>query len=237
MNLVWTYKDFIHNDLEKRQKITTFYKTSITKAKKLNYLTEIYTNHTEFDTLIDISHFTNHESLFWDEFKFIPLANRYDDYILIDGDVFIHKKFPKLDKYDVYFDTFETGRRNYETIYKEEVDKLDSLGIGQVIEEWETDVYDIACCGILYFKDKEFQKLYYTKWKIFRDFVSDNIKYLRANYCTVVGAQYLLTLLIKYHNKSHYYFTNKLREPCEYYVHHAGKEKFSNEKLEFDILI
>lgn len=237
MNLIWTYRDFIHNDIDKRNKMTRLYNISIRKAKELKYFTEIYTNHTEFDGIIDKSHFTQHHSIFWDEFKFLPLSSRYDDFMLIDGDVFIHKEFPKLDKYDVYFDTYERGRKNYEQIYKDEVDKLDSLGIGDIFEEWKTDVHDIACCGVLYFRDKEFQRLYYTKWKRFRDFVQENIEHLRPKYCTVIGAQYLLTLLINFHKKSHYYFSNKLREPCEFYVHHAGHEKFTNEKLEFDILI
>lgn len=236
MKLIYTYKDFIHNDVEKREIILEYYKKSISRAKSLGYEIELYTNHEVLTNLVDKVYWVNQDYIFWDAYKFIPLEERDDDFLLIDGDVFMHKKLPELNQHDFYFDTFEIGEKNYSNIYKKNVDILTELGIGDFIEEWKPDVKKITCCGILYFNDKKFQKLYLDKWKIFYKFVEENEGKVSYQHCTAIGAQYLLTLLMEYHNKSYHYFSSQLKEMNEYYIHYAGKDKFDR-KPKSDILI
>jgi hypothetical protein len=243
MRLIWTYdsKGFLHDSHKDRRTILlNYYMHSIETAKKFGYYTIMYCDLVHMDlfkNLVDEIHILeNYEnSPLWDSFKFKALEDQEDDnYCLIDGDVILHAKLPELDT-DVIFDSWEV--LNWKREYKNTIDKLTKLNIADHIKEWNYKQIPIMCCGILNIKTKINRLIYINNWKVFNNFVKENIEQIDTDYATAVGAQYLLTLITKYNNFTYKNLCEQFGENGNYYKHHAGIIKYKAPIVPTDRLI
>lgn len=225
MKLAWAYNCQTKLPRNIQDNITYYFINSINKAKKLGYYTKIYTNSSKFNLIADkvIRVPNNYYTQSWDSFKIFALSHMDNNTTLIDGDVFLHKPLPKLNTQELYFDTFETN--NWNLIYKETVDKLTNLNIQEIIPEWENTPQPIINTGLIFFNNIELKTKYLDRWFKFYNFCNKH-KNLNLSKLTPVGAQYLLTLLSKGHTIK--YFSKKLNEVNDYYVHHSGGAKYKN---------
>jgi hypothetical protein len=222
MNLIYTFDSNVNTDSHKLNVLKSYYTNSIASAKKLGYVTEIYSNCDWFDNLIDIKHNVFNEFTFWDAFKTIPLY-RNDNYILVDGDVIFHNRLPELDNsIDVYFDGWES----WLTIYDDCVNELNSMGISDIIPEWEVRKQRVINTGTLKINNIKLKELYLDRWFKLYEFCNQNKTNIKTfEMCCTITSQYLLTLLCE--NFNIHNFSNRLRIPNEYYTHHVGKEKYN----------
>lgn len=222
MKLAWAYNCKTALPKGIQDSITFYFINSINRAKKLGYNTEIYTNSSEFSSVADkvINVPDDYYNKMWDSFKFFALSYIDDKTILVDGDIFFHNLLPKLDTKEVYFDTFETNNWNF--VYKKVVNQLTDLNLNKIIPEWKNTPQPIMNTGLLYFNSKELKDKYLDRWFKFYNFCikHEHIDFARA---TAVGAQYLLTLLSEGYTTQ--YFSNKLNETNDFYIHHSGKVK------------
>ena len=223
MVLVYTFDKNVYSDLNKVEITLKFYKESIKRAKQLGYVVHIYTNEKTLEPLVDKFFLIESQfSLLWDSFKFKALEKLTDNYILVDGDVFIHKPLNRLLS-DVVVDTIEKG--NWNLLYSSTVRVLTNLDVKSVIPEWDGSFQSVFSCGVLYFNDLEFKNYYLQSWYKLNEFINYNKKYLDLYEATPVAAQYLLTLLTRKHHKTFSYYSKDLGVSNEYYIHYAGKDK------------
>ena len=122
MVIVYTFDSTVNEDKEKNTVIKNYYLESINRAKKLGYTVEMYTNCDWFTNVVDKVYIRERRSLLWDSYKFIPLLERKDNFILLDGDVFLDDKINLSTIHDVLFDTYETG--NWNLLYARSVNRL-----------------------------------------------------------------------------------------------------------------
>lgn len=228
MRLIWTYKtDVFPENSDRYNIIRGYYVKSFELAKKLDYTTELWSNKSDFLDLVDVHKVVGLPApLFWDALKIEPFRNRNTDFINVDPDVFLHKKMD-IPSSSVVFDGFEKGR-SYNLLYKDSIDKLTELGVKDVIPEWETDIKEITCVGVLGFNDLDFQQLFVERYDAITQFVNTHQDHFILKRCTTVAMQYLLTVLIKHHKIDYTYFSKKLGEPNEFYTHMIGKNKFNS---------
>jgi hypothetical protein len=244
MKLVWTYNILakVGNKTEERKTILiNYYIISIQEAKKLGYYCVMYTDSFSvkyFENLVDEIHvFDNYEnSVQWDCYKIKVLEDRDDDFCLIDGDVILQSKLPEF-KADVVFDTYEVA--NWKIEYEPVIKQFTELGIGDILEEWDDTKKYVFSCGILYFKDNKYKKLYVQQWKKYNNFLNEKLKdnKIDIDVATMVGGQYLVTLIANHNNLSTSYLTTLLGNDGPYYKHHCGIMKYDRPIVPRDRII
>lgn len=236
MKLIYTFDSKVNTDPSVHRILKKYYEESITRAKKLGYYTEIYSDVDWFNSVADkVNFIANANSLLWDAYKFIPLYERIDDFILLDGDIFLDRTIEIPDKADLVCDTYET--KNWNLLYSKTVRKLSELGIESIIPEWDCTPRPVISCGLLYFANKEFQFLYTDKWKKVNMFVSANREHLDLYSATATSAQFLLTLLADYNNFKVVNLAQDHGVHNGYYIHHAGKNKLKNQDLKLNYTV
>lgn len=223
MNLIYTFDINVNTDSHKLNVLKAYYTNSIISAKKLGYTTELYTNCNWFDELVDIKHNVTTSFEFWDMYKIIPL-NRNDNYMLVDGDILFHNRFPILeDSIDIYFDGWESWIDEYDKGVRE----LTELGLSNVIPEWEYKPQRTINIGVLKINNKKLLNKYINSWNLMHEFCKLNKDKSDFFYTYgTIASQYLLTLLCTDEFSKHN-FSNRLRIPNEYYTHYVGKEKYN----------
>ena len=225
--LVFTFDETLFKESKpaKYRQLLRFYKQALTKAKNLKYNIEIYTNSDKFNDVADKVHIVkDNKYKFWDSFKFIPLKERSDDYLLCDGDILFHDRISINYAKDVLFDAWEIA--NWSLVYSEDINKLTELGVKEVIPEWVNLRQQVMNCGILKFNDNEFKNVYIEKWETLHDFCLQHEDKLNFKKCTAIAAQYLLTILCNYYQATRYNYSTTLRLSNPFYVHYAGTAKF-----------
>lgn len=245
MELVWTYDGRVKvskmlND-SRRIMLLNYYILSITTAKKLGYYTVVYTDQNSIDffkNLVDeINVVDNYEnSILWDYLKIKVLEEREGDFCLIDGDVILRKKLPEFTA-DITFDTYEIG--NWGKEYKDPVNKLTNIDISKCIEIWDNLKKPVINCGILSIKNKSHRLEYVNLWKKYNKWVNENyIKHsLDIDYSTMIGAQYLLTLIVKSLNLTKHNLNTNMGEEGTYHRHYFGLTKFNESIVPKDHII
>jgi hypothetical protein len=130
---------------------------------------------------------------------------------------------PELDNsIDVYFDGWES----WLTIYDDCVNELNSMGISDIIPEWEVRKQRVINTGTLKINNIKLKELYLDRWFKLYEFCNQNKTNIKTfEMCCTITSQYLLTLLCE--NFNIHNFSNRLRIPNEYYTHHVGKEKYN----------
>ena len=222
MRLVWTYNNKVTGTTSNISNLKNYYKRSIKDAKGFGHITEMYSNDKEFEELVDVFHFIDKETLFWDEYKMIPLK-REEELVLIDGDIIWHQSFRLNRGVDVIIDSYETDI--WDSLYKDDVEKLTALGIGGVIPEWDGKRRQVYNTGVLSFNNKELQRLYVDRYERFKQFVMNHRDKANINRCTWIGAQYLLTSIIDVKGYSHYAYSKTIGESNGIYTHYLGEKK------------
>jgi hypothetical protein len=227
MNLIYTFdKNVYKNDSHKFDIIKSYYINSINSAKRLGYKTEIYTNSDIFNNYVDIINNISNEFTFWDGFKTLPLLDETDG-LLVDGDILFHSKMPVFDNdVDLYFDGWESWLE----LYSECVNELTSLGVKEIIPEWESIPQRVINIGILKINNTELRELYLDRWYKMYKFCNDNKNNMKYFYmCCTITSQYLLTLLSKKYNTQN--LSNILGKSNGYYTHFVGQQKYKSNPL------
>ena len=230
--LVFTFDKTLNEKTKpaKYRQLLRFYTQALKRGQALGYNVEMYTNSDKFDNIADKVHWVDkdfHKYEFWDSFKFVPLKERTDDYLLCDGDILFHERI-NIDKVsDVLFDAWEIA--NWSLVYSEDINKLTELGIKKVIPEWVNLRQHVMNCGILKFNDQELKNTYIDRWDKFHSFCIEHRDELNLKKCTAIGAQYLLTILCNYFNSTRSNYSTTLRQANPFYVHYAGTAKFQGD--------
>lgn len=227
MNLIYTFDVTVNeHSKHKMEVLKNLYINSILSAKKLGYTTEIYTNCNWFDAYVDIKHIVLEKFEFWDIFKIIPL-NRTDDYILVDGDILFHNRFPILDNsVDMYFDGWES----WITLYDDGVKELCEMGLDKVIPEWKYEPQRVINIGILRIHNNELKKIYLDRWNTMHEFCKTyKNKFKYFDIYGTLASQYLLTLLSKDYNIKH--ISNRLGINNGHYTHFVGSKKYKSNPI------
>lgn len=239
MKLIWTY-DISAKELSEvdRTILTNYYILSIKSAKNLGYYTIMYCNPSikEFwsDYADEVNEIDSYEdSPLWDSFKIKVLEDRDDEFCLIDGDVILHDRLPDLYN-DVVIDSYEI--MNWHSEYLPTIEKLTELNISDVIDIWESKRHYVMSCGVLYITPK-IRKMYVNLWKTFNQFVISNIDSIDTYRATAVGAQFLLTLMVKKKELRYNTLSKQFGERGEYYQHFFGENKYKHPLVPTDRII
>jgi hypothetical protein len=235
MKLVWTYDSSVErggkNDTTKTI-LLNYYLVSITSAKKIGYKTIMYCDEDisrYFENIVDELHIiTSYNTKIWDYLKVKVLEERTDEYCLIDGDLILEKQLPKFET-DIVVDTFETA--NWGVEYYPIAKHLENLGIGNYIKEWNSIRKPITSTGLLYIKDTTNKMKYVDSWYKCNEFINNNNINKNIDYISLVGGQYLLSLLSTEYNWSITTFSQTLGKRCEYYKHDAGERKYNSPRV------
>lgn len=240
MKLIWTY-DINAKQLSEvnRTILTNYYILSIKSAKNLGYYTIMYCNSSikDFwsDYVDEVNEVDNYEnSLLWDSFKIKVLEERDDEFCLIDGDVILHDRLPEFYN-EVVIDGYEI--MNWYSEYLPTIEKLTELNISDVIDLWECKRHYVMSCGILYIKTPEIRKTYVNLWKLFNQFVISNKDSIDTYRATGVGAQFLLTLMVKKNNLRYNSLSSHFGDRNEYYQHFFGDNKYKHPLVPTDTII
>jgi hypothetical protein len=239
MKLIWTYDGQTPmNKLsnEGRKYLLNYYILSITNAKKFKYKTSIYVDSVSaefFTGLVDEMHIVSNKynSLLFDYLKIQVIEDeKAEEYCLIDGDLILHQRLPIFNS-DIVFDTYEISNWKYD--YEEHLQILNRLNIKKYIPDWNIEEKPILNCGLLYIKDLNIKNEYVDDWKIYNQFINDNISNntIDSNSLpalTSIGAQYLLTLLVNKHKLNLNAINSKMGEDGKYYKHFYGYSKYNS---------
>lgn len=230
IKLIWTYNKDVHGFTgegeSKRKNLENYYKRSIYDAKAFGHPTEMYSNDTQFENLVNTFHYTNYQTLFWDEFKILPLYDTEVDFVLTDGDIIWHQQFTVNRNVDVLIDSYEEF--NWSSLYETDVNTLSYLNIQDIIPEWDGKRRAAFCTGILSFNNKKLQLLYLDRYLKFKEFVNKHRNMLNVSKCTAIGAQYLLATLVDNGGYSHYAYSQRPLVNNGIYTHYAGKKKLTD---------
>jgi hypothetical protein len=244
MKLIWTYNtnvnfgDQVGLHTPKRQLILlNYYIHSIKTAAGFGYYTIIYCDDAVSEYFNDIANEvivvdSYENSPLWDSFKIKVLEDRTDDFALIDGDVILHNKLP-LFTTDVTFDSYEIN--NFKFNYKEILNDLTNMGIGKVLSVWVNKQLPIISCGILSIKNKHLKENYISNWKLYNKFIIEHIDKVDIDFATMVGAQYLLSILAE--DTSQTKLSNFVGGDNEYYKHYCGPLKYKTPVVAVDYSI
>ena len=244
MKLIWTYNGKanvgkVTND--RRVTLINYYILSILSAKKLGYYCIIYTNKEEItyfeDIVNEIVELNEYEgSILTDSFKIKVLEERNDDFCLIDGDVILKDKLPEFNN-GIMFDTYEIG--NWKGEYEETVNKLTKLGISETIPFWIGSRVNVINCGLLRITNKNDRNIYVTFWKKYNNWLKDKFENNDINLysATMIGAQYLLTLIVEFYEINPLCLNKNMGETGKYYTHHFGEIKFQTPIVPTDKMI
>ena len=244
MKLIWTFNtnvnfgDQVGLHTPQRQLILlNYYVHSIKTAIGFGYYTIIYCDSkvSEYffgvaNEVIVVDSYEN--SPLWDSFKIKVLEERIDDFVLIDGDVILHNKLPYF-MTDVTFDSYEIN--NFKLNYKDILNDLTEMGISSTLDVWENKQLPIISCGILSIRNEELKQKYITNWKSYNKFIIQHINKVHIDFATMVGAQYLLSLLAE--NLTQTKLSNFVGGDNEYYKHYCGPVKYKTPVVAVDYTI
>lgn len=236
MKLIWTYNSNVRFGVQvgthTPERITillNYYKQSIKTAIKLGYKTIIYCDspssehfHNIADEVIVVDDKYENSQL-WDSFKIKVLEERDDEFCLIDGDVILHNKLPNFTK-QITFDSYEVN--NFNMNYKDILNDLTGMGIGDKLSVWVNKKLPIISCGILSIKNDTLKQNYISNWKLYNKFILDVLDKVEIDAATMVGAQYLLTILSQDYTQQN--LSNLVGGVNPYYRHYCGPVKYNN---------
>lgn len=234
MKLIWTYDGKMSKgDDTSRNKIIliNYYIHSIVTAKAFGYETIIYcdsysSKYFKFivDEMVIVESYE--DSIIWDYMKVKVMEDRDDEFILIDGDVILHKQLPEFSA-DIVFDTYETA--NWMSEYSKTSKQLEDLGVKEIIPYWDSERKAVISTGIFYL-NPIFRKEYVSEFKKCNKFINQN-KYtsiFHKDNISLVGGQYLLTLFANHNKLTRFNINKNMGEIGKYYKHYFGKTKYQS---------
>jgi hypothetical protein len=203
-----------------------FHRLSITHAKKLGYECILYIPfhlHKYFlDLGITLKIPPDVGNTFFDYIKNYILSVEEGDYLIIDGDLILNNRLPNITA-DLIYEKKES--QSWDLFYKNEVENLTKLGIGDIIPEWTGKKrFDVINIGLVHTNDEEFKKIWIDRWNRVKNFVESNVKEKQTRY-TPIAAQYMLTELVHYYNLNVKEF--ETNSPKNTYIHYMGDKKLT----------
>jgi len=238
MKLIWSLANRMPEVPHSPYIYDMFY-LSIHMAKELGYETILYGSTDAVDRLGDYVDETynidNLDYRLFDDTKIYIWKTRSDDYITIDGDVFLHSKleFNKNQSTFVSFD--EIVNLPNDGYIKESYDIVNKLGISQLIPEWDNTQTKSFSTNLIHWKSNNGVLQYFIKsYETLREWYLKNEDYItKLNSELAVGnslishflCEHLLQRIVSYYSLG--YDEIRVNTKNSYY-HWQGSDKFTN---------
>lgn len=238
MKIIWGLQQTDKTQLHSQFVYDMFY-VSIQMVKDLGYETVLYGSTDAIQrlgTCVDEVHNTDDlDYLFFDDLKIHILETRKDDYLLIDGDVFIHSPiiFKNTNSF-VWIDTIVKAQ--YGGIMKDALSILNTFDIPSIVPEWNSQTKISFSTGLLRIKNNNGLIDYYIhSYKKLRNWFLENQKTLietDSNLDPIKSlsshliCEHLLQRMVEYYGLQF----EELDKENSYY-HWQGYEKFKNNNM------
>lgn len=235
MKLVWGLYNKNKNELQPPFVYDMFY-LSIQMGKDLSYETVLYGTSDAIGKLgeyVDETHTIDDlDYTFFDDLKLHILSTRTDDYIILDGDVFLHERLKINTESILSIDTIILEQK--EGYAKDCLDILNEFELNKIINEWNPVLKSSFSTGIFYWKGQHELLQYFLdsynklrKWYLeneniltHRNIEFHSNKSLSSHFIF----EHLLYKIVQYHELKF----NELDKSNSYY-HWQGQDKFDND--------
>ena len=234
MKLIWGLHQKNKNQLHSQFVYDMFY-VSIQMAKDLGYETVLYGTSDAIERLgkyVDETHNTdNLEYKFFDDLKVYIWENREDDYLILDGDVFLHSPlvFKNTNSF-VWVDGIVKKQNGYA---KDCLDILNNFKLQDMIPEWNPKTKISFSTGLVRWKGNNgLLKYFIESYKKLRSWFLINEKELNSLNVELTSdkslishyvCEHLLQRIVEYYNLDF----EELEDWNSYY-HWQGGDKFNN---------
>jgi hypothetical protein len=235
MKLVWGLYNKNKNQLQPPFVYDMFY-LSIQMGKDLGYETVLYGTSDVIGKLgeyVDETHTIDDlDYTFFDDLKLHILSTRTDEYIILDGDVFLHERL-KINKESILsIDTIILEQK--EGYAKDCLDILNEFELNKIINEWNPVLKSSFSTGIFYWKGQNELLQYFLdsynklrKWYLENENIltNRNIEFhSNKSLSSHFIFEHLLYKIVQYHELKF----NELDKSNSYY-HWQGQDKFDND--------
>ncbi len=236
MKLIWGLQQKNKNQLHSQFVYDMFY-ISIQMAKNLGYETVLYGTSDAIEKLgeyVDETYNTdNLDYKFFDDLKIYIWENRNDDYLTIDGDIFLHSplKFKNQNSF-VWIDSLVKKQKS--GYAKDCLDIINSFDLTSIVSEWNKDLKIAYSTGLVKWKGNNgLLKYYIQSYKNLRNWFLKNERrlYEMNNELTSDKSlishylcEHLLQRIVEYYNLDF----EELENYNSYY-HWQGNDKFENQ--------
>lgn len=236
MKLIWGLQQKNKNQLHSQFVYDMFY-ISIQMAKNLGYETVLYGTSDAIEKLgeyVDETYNTdNLDYKFFDDLKIYIWENRNDDYLTIDGDIFLHSplKFKNQNSF-VWIDSLVKKQKS--GYAKDCLDIINSFDLTSIVSEWNRDLKIAYSTGLVKWKGNNgLLKYYIQSYKNLRNWFLKNERrlYEMNNELTSDKSlishylcEHLLQRIVEYYNLDF----EELENYNSYY-HWQGNDKFENQ--------
>ena len=236
MKLIWGLQQKNKNQLHSQFVYDMFY-ISIQMAKNLGYETVLYGTSDAIEKLgeyVDETYNTdNLDYKFFDDLKIYIWENRNDEYLTIDGDVFLHSplKFKNQNSF-VWIDSLVKKQKS--GYAKDCLDIINSFDLTSIVSEWNRDLKIAYSTGLVKWKGNNgLLKYYIQSYKNLRNWFLKNERrlYEMNNELTSDKSlishylcEHLLQRIVEYYNLDF----EELENYNSYY-HWQGNDKFENQ--------
>jgi hypothetical protein len=235
MKLIWGLQQKNKNELHSPFVYDMFY-ISIQMAKDLGYETVLYGTSDAIDILgeyVDETYNTDKlDYKFFDDLKIYIWETRVDDYVVLDGDVFLHSPLMfKNPNSFIWIDSIVQRQKN--GYAKDCLDILNSYNISSKIPEWNSETRISFSTGLVRWKGRNgLQQYYIDSYKKLRNWFLKNEKMLVAlneelssdrSLISHYVCEHLLQRIVEYYGLEF----EELENENSYY-HWQGGDKFNN---------
>jgi len=234
MKLIWGLQKKVKNQLHSPYVYDMFY-LSIHMAKDLGYETVLYGTSDAIERLgeyVDETYNTDDlDYRFFDDLKCFILSTRTDEFVLLDGDVFLHKPLKINKESMVSIDTIVPIQNS--GYAKDCLEILNEFEINKIIPEWNPDLKSSFSTGLIHWKEqnglleyflKSYMKL--RKWYLENenDLVNRNEELISdKSLSSHFVFEHLLHRIVTYYDLKINVFNHE-----NSYYHWQGQEKFDN---------
>ncbi len=236
MKLIWGLQQKNKNQLHSQFVYDMFY-ISIQMAKNLGYETVLYGTSDAIEKLgeyVDETYNTdNLDYKFFDDLKIYIWENRNDDYLTIDGDIFLHSplKFKNQNSF-VWIDSLVKKQKS--GYAKDCLDIINSFDLTSIVSEWNKDLKIAYSTGLVKWKGNNgLLKYYIQSYKNLRNWFLKNERRLYEINNELTSdkslishylCEHLLQRIVEYYNLDF----EELENYNSYY-HWQGNDKFENQ--------
>jgi len=235
MKLIWSLVNNTPNIPHNKYVYDMFY-VSIQMANELGYETVLYGTSDAIERLgmyvNELHPIDGFNYIFFDDLKIHILETRDDDYIIIDGDVFLHSPliFKNTNSF-VYVDN--VVKEHYSGYMKDALTTFNSFNIQLLIPEWNPLTKISFSTALLKIKpNNELLNYYIQSYKKLRSWFLQNENKLIKNNSHLESKKSLSSHLICEHllQRMVEYYGLQYEELCNEnsYYHWQGGEKFKN---------
>lgn len=238
MKLVWGLQNKIKDKFHSPYIYDMFY-VSIQMAKDLGYETVLYGTSDAIEKIgqyVDEVYNTDDlEYKLFDDLKVHIWKSRVDDYLTMDGDVFLHS--PLIFNDTTPFVTVDSLVKEKHMGYEKDcLDILNGLDINEIIPEWNTESKISFSTGLIRWKGNNGLLQYYLElYKKFRTWFLNNEGLINEMNSELSAdkslishfiCEHLLQRLVEYYELTYDVLEDN---PSNSYYHWQGNDKFINE--------